>query len=128
MRIPSAVAISTYSLRAEPDEAAEADELRLHLALELVELGDRPGLDELAEASGDPWPDPAELLHAAGADELVDRRLRLADRLGCPAVGARGVGAGARKVEQRRKRLQALGDRSVLHVPYIPITWYPAST
>jgi predicted TIM-barrel fold metal-dependent hydrolase len=33
---------------ADPEETAETDELRLHLSLELVQLGDAPGFDELA--------------------------------------------------------------------------------
>jgi hypothetical protein len=115
-------------LRLQAEQAAEADELRLDLALQLVELCDRPGLDELLQPRRDARADAAQLLGPARAHELLDRRLRLADGLGRPAVGARGVEARAGEVEQTGKRLQALGDRRVVHASYMPIAWYPAST
>ena len=77
-----------HPLRPEPDQAAEADQLRPQLALQLVQLGDPPGLDELSEPRRDPGADAAQLADAAGADELVDRHGRLADRLRGAAVGA----------------------------------------
>src|SRR5206468_11863940 len=46
-----------HPLRAEADEAPQRDELRLDLALELLELGETAGGDELVEACGDPRPD-----------------------------------------------------------------------
>ena len=52
------------ALRAEPEVAAEADERRSELALELGQLRDRARLDELAQARLDPGPDPAQLAHA----------------------------------------------------------------
>ena len=55
-----------HPLRADPEKAAEPDELGLHFAFELVELRDRPGLDELAQARRDAGADPAQLLDAAG--------------------------------------------------------------
>ena len=51
-----------HPLRADAEEAAEPDELRPHLLLELVELRDAARLDELAQAPGDARPDPAQLL------------------------------------------------------------------
>ena len=46
------------ALRAEPEVAAEADEIRGHLALELRQLGDLAGLDELARRASIPAPTP----------------------------------------------------------------------
>src|SRR5262249_36193776 len=92
----------------------EADQLRAQLALELVELRDPAGLDELLESRRDPGSDPAKLTDAPGADELVDGDRRLAHGLGRAAVGPRGVRARAGEVEQRRERLEAIGDRGVL--------------
>ncbi len=106
-----------HSLRADAEQPPEADQLRLHLALELVELRDRARLDQLAEACGDARPDPAELLHPSRAHELADRRPRLADRLGSAAVGARRVAARAGQLEQGCERLQSLGDLSVVRRP-----------
>ena len=51
--------------RAEPEIAAEADERRGELALELGQLLDRAGLDELAQPRLDPGADPAQLAHRA---------------------------------------------------------------
>ena len=53
-----------HPLWSHAQETAEADELGLHVAFELVQLGDPSSLDELAETRGDPWTDPAEVLHA----------------------------------------------------------------
>ena len=52
------------ALRPEAEQPPEADELRRDLALELVELRDPPGLDELAQPRLDPRPDAAQLSHA----------------------------------------------------------------
>src|SRR5581483_7804406 len=49
---------------ADPEIASEPDEIGLHLALELLELGDLAGLDELLQAALDPPTDPAELANA----------------------------------------------------------------
>jgi hypothetical protein len=85
--------------RTDPEEAAETDELGLYLALELIELGDRSRLDELAQARGDARADAAQLLNAAGTHELGDRRLRLANRLCGTTVRTRGVVARAGQIE-----------------------------
>ena len=103
-----------HALRAEPDQPAEADQLRPQLALQLVELRDPAGLDELLEPRRDARPDPAQLAHAAGADEVVDGHGRRPHRLGRPAVGPRGVEPGAREVEQRGEGLQPLRDHRVV--------------
>ena len=59
---PSARPISTIRFGPMPEKAAEPDELRPHVALELVELCDVARLDELAQAPGDARPDAAQLL------------------------------------------------------------------
>jgi hypothetical protein len=109
-----------HALRSHAEEASEPDQLGLHLALELVELGDAARLDELAQSSRDPRADPAQLLDAAGRDELGDRRLRLADRLGRAAVRARRVVAAARQVKQARERLELLGDVRIVTPLVLP--------
>ena len=48
-------------LRGQSQVATEADEVRSELALELGQLGDRAGLDELAQLRLDARPDPAQL-------------------------------------------------------------------
>ena len=103
-----------HPLRPDAEEAPEADELRLHLPLQLLELGDRAGLHQLGQARGDPGADPAELLHAAGAHELGDGRPRLPHRLGGAAIGARGVALGAGQLEQDGERIEPLGDPCVV--------------
>ncbi len=103
-----------HPLRTHSQEAAEPDQLGLNLALELVELGDATCLDELLQAAGDAGADPPQLLHAAGGDELRDRRLGLANRLRGPAICARRVVARSGKVEQARECLELLCDERVL--------------
>ncbi len=102
-----------HALRRQPDEPAEADQLRPHLALQLVELRDPPRLDELAQPRLDRRPDPAQLPDAPGPDELGDRRRRRPDQLGRPPVRAHAVEARAGEIEQRREALESLGDRCI---------------
>src|SRR6202040_736864 len=97
----------------DAEEAAETDELRLHSTLKLVELGDAPGVDELAQARCDPGADPPQLLYAVFGDELRDRRLRLADGLGRSSICARGVETRAGEVEEHSESVQLLGDLRV---------------
>ena len=97
-----------HPLRRDPEKAAEPDELGPHFALELVELRDRPGLDELAQASPrcpgrsrcSSWTRPAR-------DELGDRSLRRADRLGRAAVRTGRVEARRPRGRAARRRLRA---------------------
>ena len=102
--------------RAHPDEAAEAHELRLHLALELLELGDPSGLDQLLQACCDSRSDTTQLLNPLSADELVDRRPRLADRLRRATVRTGRVTPRVGEVEEHGEGLQPLGDRRIVHV------------
>src|SRR5205807_9677230 len=105
-----------HPLWAQADEASERDELRLDLALELFELAEPPGGDELLEAPLDARTDPAQLACAAGPHQLCDRGTRLADQLGRAPVCARRVVAGACELEQGGVRLQRLRDLCILHV------------
>ena len=94
----------------QPEEAAQADEPGHEVALELAQLGDLPGLHQLAQPRLDPRADAPQPAHAAGPHELLDRHRRRADRLGRPAVGARLVRVRLGELEQRRERVQAVGD------------------
>src|SRR5207248_1107754 len=69
-----------HALRPEAGQAPEPDELGLHLALELVDLGQAARLDELAQPQLDCGPDPPQLPHAAVPDELADGCGRRADQ------------------------------------------------
>ena len=90
VRTSSARAISTDRLRAQPEVAAEADEVGRQLALELGQLGDLAGLDQLLEPARDPRPDAAQLAHPArGARGRRPGRACAADRLRRATVGAR---------------------------------------
>ncbi len=113
--MPSSRPSATIRCGPEAHEPAERDELRLDFALELFELGDAAGLDELDEPALDPRADPAQVPDAPRSDELGDRRPRLADQLGGAPVGADGVVAGARQLEQGGVRLEHLRDLSVAH-------------
>ena len=103
------------ALRAQAEVAAQADQLGRELALELRQLGDRAGLDELAQPRLDPGADPAQLARPPGAHQLDDGDRGRPDRLGGAAVRARRVGVRVGELEQRRERVQAIGDQGVLH-------------
>ena len=81
--------MSTDRLAREPEVAPEPHQARGELALQLGELGDLAGLDQLAQPPLDPAPDPAQVAHPAVAYELRDRDGRRADRVGGAAVGPR---------------------------------------
>src|SRR5581483_7830483 len=72
--------------RAEPEQPPERGELRRDGALELAQLREPAGLDELAQPALDSGPDPAQLAHAPRTHELRDRRRCRPDQLGCAAV------------------------------------------
>ena len=98
----------------DAEEAPEPGELRRDLALELLQLRDLAGFDQLSEPALDSRPDPTQLAHSALPDEVGDRRRRGADQVGCPPVGPRGVGPGARQLQERRERVQPRCDRGVV--------------
>ena len=102
-----------HPFRSDAEEPPERDELRPHRVLELVELGDAARADELLDAPGDARADPTELGGPPVAGELRDGGGRRTDRLGRAAVGTGGVGARLGELEQRRERLEPLGDRVV---------------
>ena len=85
--------------RPDADQPPEPDELRRQLGLELAQLGDLAGLDQLAQAALDAGADAGELAHASAPDELGDRRRRRAHQLGRASVGAH-----ARTATPRRGR------------------------
>src|SRR5581483_1599256 len=92
-----------HSLRPEPDQAAQPDQLRLHLALELVDLRDAPGLDELAQPRLDRRADPPQLADTSGTDQVGDRGGRRAHELRRTSIRTDAVMPRAREVEQRRE-------------------------
>ena len=104
-----------HALRPETDEAPECDELRLDLALELLQLDEPAGRDELRQPALDAGPDAAQLARTPGPDEILDRDARLADELGGAAICAHRVVPGAGQVEQCRIGLQGLRDLGVRH-------------
>src|SRR5205823_14364238 len=89
------------SARADAEQPAERGELQRDVLLELAQLGDLAGLDELAEPRLDPGPDPAQLADASGAHELGDRSRCRPDEVGRLAVRALAVVARARQLEER---------------------------
>ena len=103
------------ALGAEPEIAAETDEIGSELALELLELGDLARLDELAQPRLDPGADSAQPPHVAPAHELGDGQRRLPDRLGRAPVRAGRVRVRLGQLQQRSHRVQAVGDLAVVH-------------
>ena len=104
------------SPRSDPEVPAEPDEVGRHFALELLQLGDLAGLDELAQLCLDAPADPAQLADPAGPDQVGDRGLRRPDQLRRTPVRPRCVRARTCELEQGGKRVETLGDRRVLEV------------
>ena len=102
-------------LRGQPEVAAEADEVRRELPLELGELGDRARLDELTQLRLDARPDPAQLPDPPRAHEVRDGRRRAPDRLGGAPVRAGAVRVRFGELEQPRERLELVRDARVVH-------------
>src|SRR4029079_15571843 len=99
-----------HPLWPEADQAPEPDELRAHLALELVDLGEAPCLHELLQARLDRRPDAAPFAHPAPANEVCHRRGCPADELGCAPVGTDAEAVRTGEIEQCSQGLEALGD------------------
>ena len=108
---------------AEPEVPTEADEIGRQLALELGELGDLAGLDQLAEPRRDSVADSAQLADPLGPHEVRDRDRRIADRLGGTPVGADRVRVRLDELEHQRERLEAIGDLGVVHGPVVSRPW-----
>ncbi len=103
------------ALRPQAEIAAEPDEVRRELALELRQLGDVARLDELPQPGLDPRPDPAQLTRPPGPHQLRDGHRRAADRLGGAAIRAHRVRVAVGELEQGPERVQAVGDLAILH-------------
>ena len=103
-----------HALDRDAEEAPEPGQLRRDLALELLQLGDLAGLDQLDQPPLDPRPDPAQLAGAALAHELGDRRLGRPDQVGRAAVRPRCVRARACQLEQRGELVEASSDLGVV--------------
>jgi hypothetical protein len=101
-------------LRREADEAGQPNELGANGCLQLVELREPPGLDELAEARLDRAADSGQFPDATTAHEAGDIRRRRADQLGGAPVRAHAVEARARQVEQGGERLEPVGEPRVV--------------
>ena len=113
--IPSAWPSSRIRFAETPSSARDADELGQRLRLELVQLGDAAGLDELPQPRLDARPDAGQLPRPSLPDECGHVGRRRADQVGRAAVRAHGVVAGAVQVEQGREGLEALGEGCVVH-------------
>ena len=104
-----------HPLGREPEQRSDADELRERLLLQLAQLRELAGLDELPQACFDPGADPGELADAARAHERVHVGGSRPDQLGRAAVRAHRVVARPVQVEQRREGLETLGESRVFH-------------
>ena len=107
--------------RGQPEVAAEPDQPGRQLALELGELRDVAGLDQLAQPRLDARADPAQLPHPPGGDEPRDRDRRIADHVGRAAVRADRVGVGLRQLQQHGEGVEAVGDLRVVHRGIVPL-------
>ncbi len=113
VEIPSASPELDQAAAARGRESAEADELRAHACARAPRARRAPGLDELAQPRLDRAADPAQLAHSPAAHELGDRSGCRADQLRRAPVRANAVVARPGEVEQRRQRLELLGERCV---------------
>ena len=104
-----------HPLRRDAEQRSHADELRQRLRLELVQLGDAAGLDELAEPGLDAGADTGQLPHTSLPHERGHIGGRRADQVGRSAVRAHGVVAGAVEVEQGGEGVEAIGEGGVVH-------------
>ena len=105
-----------HALRPHSEQAPKGDQLGSNLAVELIQFSDATCLDELLQPCRDPGSDAAQLLSAAGCDQLCNGRLGLADGLGGAPVGAGRVEARTREIEQARECLELFRDESVVGV------------
>ncbi len=104
-----------HPLRREAKQARDADQLRQRLRLELLQLCQLAGLDELPQPRLDPRADAGELADSPGADERRDVRRRGTDQIGGTTVGAHGVMARSGEVEQRREGVESFREGGVVH-------------
>jgi hypothetical protein len=78
-------------LRPQPRDAGHLDKPRRDAPPELLQGGDRPGLEQDVELVGERLAHTRELIGASLACELGDRHPGLADGLGGVAVGEHAV-------------------------------------
>ena len=88
-------------LRAQAEHPADADEVGRDALLELLQLVQLAGLDELAQPRLDRRADAAQLSDPSRADEVGDRDGRLAHELRGAPVRTDAVAVRARQLEQR---------------------------
>ena len=103
------------ALGTQPEVAAQTDEVRHEVALELGELRDLSGGDELAQAGLDPGTDASKLATPTRGDELGDRHRAVANGLGRPPVGADRVRIGVAQFQHRREGVEPVSDLGVVH-------------
>ena len=104
------------ALGAQPEQPPDADEIGGDSLLELLQLVQVAGLDELAEAGLDGGADAANLPDPAGPDELRDRHRGVAQDVRGTSVGAHAVGVGVRKLEQRREGIELRRNLRILWI------------
>ena len=114
VRTPSARPISTHPLRPDPRNRPSADQLRRDLALELVQLRDLAGLDELPQPPLDPRPDPAQLAHPA-LRARARRPARASRGSGRPRAGTRAL-CRARRPRDRAATANASSRSAIVGV------------
>jgi hypothetical protein len=114
-RDPECMAERAHSLGRDAEQRRDADKLRQRLCLQLVELGEPAGRDELAQTRLDSGPDPGQLLSPSLAHEGCHVGRRRADQIGRAAVRAHRVVARAVQVEQGGEGLETLGEGCVVH-------------
>ena len=90
-RDPERVPELAHPLRRDAEQRGDADELRERLRLQLVQLCDAPGLDQLAQPRLDPGADAGQLARTPGSHERGHVGGRRADQVGRATVGAHGV-------------------------------------
>ena len=105
----------THPLCGHAEQRSHADQLWQRLRLELVQLGDAAGLDELAEPGLDAGADTGKLPHPSLAHERGHIGGRRADQVGRAAVRAHGVEAGAVEVQEGSEGVEAIGEGSIVH-------------
>ena len=112
---PERVPELAHPLRRDAEQRGDADQLRQRLRLQLVQLCDAPGLDQLAQPRLDSRADAGQLARPPGAHERGHVGGRRADQVGRATVGAHRVVAGAVEVEQGGEGVQPFGERGVGH-------------
>ena len=100
-------------LRGEAEHAPESDESRIELRLEIAELRDLAGLDQLAQLRLDSRANAAHVPHTTRADKLCDRRWRGANELCGPQVRAHCERGRFGELQQRREQYESVGNPRV---------------